>query len=77
MLDYTMFRIAQQEHSELAQRGPLAEGVRITEAGPLRRRLMRLGALLVAAGQRLQKPAGPASTPSTAAGRGGRIAGAP
>jgi hypothetical protein len=41
------------------------------EVGPLRRGLVRLGGLLVAAGQRLQEPAGPVSTRSTTAGSGG------
>lgn len=56
MLDYTTFRIAQQEYSELAQRRPVAEGIRIDATGPLRRGLAGLGSLLVAAGQRLQGP---------------------
>jgi hypothetical protein len=53
MLDYTTLRIAQQEYSELARR-PAAEGIRIEEAGPLRRGLVRLGGLLVMVGHRLQ-----------------------
>jgi hypothetical protein len=70
MLDNTTFRIAQQEYSELARRRPVAEGVRIEEVGILRRGLVHLGGLLVAAGQRLQGPAGPVSTRSTAVGSG-------
>ncbi len=76
MLDYTVFRIAQQEYGEVTRRRPVAEGIRTAEAGVLRRGLVRLGGLLVAAGQRLQGSAGPVSTRSTAAGSGGGIAGA-
>ena len=56
MLDYTTFRIAQQEYSEVTRRRPVAEGIRISEAGPLRRGLVGLGGMLVAVGQRLQGP---------------------
>ena len=58
MLDYTTFRIAQQEYSELARRQSVAEGIRVTEAGSLRQGLVRLGGLLVMVGHRLQGAAG-------------------
>ena len=33
MLDYTVFRIAQQEYGEMTRRRPATEGIRIAEAG--------------------------------------------
>ncbi len=70
MLDYTTFRIAQQEFSEVTRRRPVAEGIRIAEAGPLRRGLVGLGGRLVAVGQRMQGPAGPVSARAVEAGSG-------
>jgi hypothetical protein len=64
MLDYTTFRIAQQEYSELARRRPVTEGIRVAEAGPLRRGRMCLGALLVVVGHRLQGAEGTGECPA-------------
>jgi hypothetical protein len=58
MLDYTTFRIAQQEYAELGRLQSVVEGTRVTETGPLRCGLVRLGGLLVMVGRRLQGAAG-------------------
>jgi hypothetical protein len=68
MVDYTSFMIAQKEYGELAQRRPVAEGICVYEAGPVRRVLASLGGLLVTVGHRLQGPAAPANARPTAAG---------
>lgn len=51
MLDYTTFRIAQQEYGELARRRP-AKGICVRAEGPVR---LGLGCLLVAVWRRLQE----------------------
>lgn len=70
MVDYTSFMIAQKEYSELTQQRPVAEGIRVYEAGPVRRGLVGLGGLLVTVGHRLQGPAGPVSARPSAEGSG-------
>lgn len=70
MLDYTTFRIAQQEYSEVTRRRPVVEGIRVDGAGPLRRGLVGLGGLLVAVGQRMQGPTGPVGARAVEAGSG-------
>jgi hypothetical protein len=70
MVDYTRFMVAQKEYAELAQSRPVEEGIRVYEAGPVRRGLVGLGGLLVAVGHRLQGPAGPVSARPTEAGSG-------
>jgi hypothetical protein len=70
MLDYTTFRIAQQEYSEVTRRRPAAKRIRTAEAGTLRRGLVGLGGLLVAVGQRLQGQTGAVSARATIAGSG-------